>query len=318
MESFSKIPWECDFRTHPDKSPLVGLFIESRDHPLIEYALRNFSCMLPFASLYVMHSKQNMETIKRVIGAGTRVHLELLPDGFGELDCNILKLSPDLWSRFTKNFEKVLIFNVDTGIKHNSILRFMHYDYIGSAWNHFPVGDPRVFQGNGGFSLRSSWNTFRLAIENPCPVDNTKAVVMPEDVWYAIGFHTDESGRYKLPTREDCNLFSTEGNDIGGTLGFHDTEKYTPNTSNVYVVMDGPTRKLVDVISATVDDRYNVLPLVRLGVGPKCLRIFRQTDFGVPNGRVLEIVTKYEDREPRVFKIELEKGKLKNDIMIVQ
>ena len=155
MDAFSKVEWECDFCTHPTNSPLVGLFIESRDHPLIEYALRNFSCMLPFASLYVMHSKQNEATIKRVIGTGTRVHLELLPDGFGELDCNLLKLSPDLWSRFMKNFDKVLIFNVDTGIKHNSILRFMHYDYIGAAWNHYPVGDQRVFQGNGGFSLRS-------------------------------------------------------------------------------------------------------------------------------------------------------------------
>jgi len=319
MEAFSNVPWECDFRTHPAKSPLVGLFIESRDHILIDYALRNFSCMLPFASLYVMHSKENEATIKRVIGQGTHVTLELLPEGFGELDCNLLKLSPDLWSRFMKNYEKVLIFNVDTGIKHNSILRFMHYDYIGAPWNHFPTGDPRVFQGNGGFSLRSSWHTFRLAVENPCPVDNTKAVVMPEDVWYASGFYTGPlADRYKLPTRADCNLFATEGNDTPGTLGFHDTEKYNKNSKNVYVVMDGPTRKLVNVISAVIDDRHDVLKLVRLGVGPKGLRIFRQTDFGVGTDSVLEIVTKKEDREPRVFKLELIKGKLKEDVLIVE
>ena len=82
--------------------------------------------------------------------------------------------------------------------------------------------------------------------------------------------------------------------------------------------MDGPTRKLVDVIAATIDDKYNVLPLVRLGVGPKGLRMFRETEFGVPNAKMLEIVTKYEDREPRVFKLELVGGKLKNDILIVQ
>ena len=313
MDAFSKVEWECDFGTHPTNSPLVGLFIESRDHPLIEYALRNFSCMLPFASLYVMHSKQNEATIKRVIGTGTRVELELLPDGFGEIDCNLLKLSPDLWSRFMKKHDKVLIFNVDTGIKHNSILRFMHYDYIGSAWNHYPVGDSRVFQGNGGFSLRSAWNTFRLAVENPCPVDNRQSVAMPEDVWYGACFATSTNGmKYRLPTREDCNLFSTEGNDIPGTLGFHDTEKYNKYSKNVYVIMDGPKQNLVSVISAVIDGKHDVSKLVRLGVGPRCLRLFRQTDFGVPNGCVLEIVTPND----RIFKLELVNGKLKEDVCI--
>lgn len=317
MDYFSKVQWECDFKTHPNKSPLVGLFIESRDHPLIEYSLRNFSCMLPFSALYIMHSKQNEATVKRVIGNGTHVTFELLPEGFGELDCNLLKLTPGLWSRFMKNYEKILIFNVDTGIKQNSILRFMHYDYIGAAWYHYPAGDPRVFQGNGGFSLRSSWHTYRLAVENPCPIDNTKAVVMPEDVWYASGFYLNPKPHYKLPTRLDCNLFSTEGNDIPQTFGFHDTEKYNKISKNVYVVMDGPTRKLVNVISAVIDGRYDVLKLVRLGVGPKGLRMFRQTDFGT-TGFQLQIVTKDGDREQRVFKFELNKGKLKDDVLIVK
>jgi hypothetical protein len=141
---------------------------------------------------------------------------------------------------------------------------------------------------------------------------------MPEDVWYAAGFYTGPLvDRYKLPTRADCDLFSTEGNDIPKTFGFHDTEKYNKNSENVYVVMDGPTRKLVNVISAVIDDRHDVLKLVRLGVGPKGLRMFRQTDFGC-EGCQLEIVTKKGDGEPRVFKLELVNGKLKDDVLIVE
>ena len=75
---------------------------------------------------------------------------------------------------------------------------------------------------------------------------------------------------------------------------------------------------LLNVISAVIDDRHDVLKLVRLGVGPKGLRMFRQTDFGVGTDSVLEIVTKKDDREPRVFKLELIKGKLKEDVLIVE
>ena len=125
-------------------------------------------------------------------------------------------------------------------------------------------------------------------------------------------FRSTNGMKYRLPTREDCNLFSTEGNDVPGTLGFHDTEKYNKYSKNVYVVMDGPKQNLVNVISAVIDGKHDVSKLVRLGVGPRCLRLFRQTDFGVPNGCTLEIVTPND----RIFKLQLVNGKLKDDVCI--
>lgn len=310
FKDFSETQWECDFLTHPYNSPLAGLFIESRDHPKIEYALRNFSCMLPFASLCILHSKENQETIVRIIGDCPNVYRKLLPDNFGEIDCNLLKLSPELWKN---NFKKILIFNVDTGIKHNSILRYLHYDYIGAPWNHFPTGDPRVFQGNGGFSLRDSEKTRQLAERYPCTIDNTQRVAMPEDVWYSHLFAT--LGGYTLPTREIAATFATEGNDIPETFGFHDTEKYTPETSNVYVIMDGPHRKLTHVCSAVIDDIHDVFPIVILGIGPKCLRLFKETDFGVC-GSKLKIILKNFFNNEREVTLDLLDGRLKDNICI--
>ena len=86
-EHFESQPWECDFWTHPRTSPLVGVLVESRDHPALGYALRNFSCMLPNASLCIFHSKENLETIKKIIGNAQDVRLVPLPEPFGRDEC---------------------------------------------------------------------------------------------------------------------------------------------------------------------------------------------------------------------------------------
>lgn len=272
MDAFKSQPWECDFKTHPVQSPLVGVLVESRDHPDLEPALRNFSCMLPYASLCIMHSEKNKKIILKILGSEpTNVRLIPLPEPFGRDECMALWTSESFWKNF-ENFYRVLIFNIDTGIRQNTILRFMHYDYIGAHWEHQPTPDPRVFQGNGGFSLRNPRIMAEICKEK-CPVPSC------EDIWVGWTLVNKVPGAVLPESRAVCAEFSTEGEDFYGTLGFHDTQKYTPKAYKVYTVADGPSRRLFDLRSATLDGR-DVTDLVRLGVGPNCLRIFNSIGKG--------------------------------------
>ena len=266
MDAFKAQPWECDFKTHPVESPLVGVLVESRDHPDLEPALRNFSCMLPYASLCIMHSEKNKKRILKILGSEpTNVKLIPLPEPFGRDECMALWTSENFWKNF-KNFSRVLIFNIDTGIRQNTILKFMHYDYVGAHWEHQPTPDPRVFQGNGGFSLRNPRIMAEICKEK-CPVPSC------EDIWVGWTLVNKVRGVVLPESRAVCAEFSTEGEDFYGTLGFHDTQKYTPKAYKVYTVADGPSRRLFRLDSATLDGR-DVTDLVRLGIGPNCLRVF--------------------------------------------
>ena len=290
---FESQPWECDFRTHPQGSPLVGVLVESRDHPALEYTLRNFSCMLPYASLAIWHSKENLKTIKKIIGNAPHVRLLPLPEPFGRDECMELWTSTKFWTKFLWH-ERVLIFNVDTGIKRNNILKFYKYQYIGSPWNHLPTGDPRVFQGNGGFSLRDPKLMYEIFKNHPPP----REMLSTEDVWVMhiiVTFYPNTV----LPTREVCTAFSTEGDDRPGTFGFHDTSKYTPDAKNVYTVDEGPSRRLLKIIKALHDD-VNILPKLQLGIGPRGLFIPKeQFEY------TLKIAIEKENREVREFNIKV-------------
>lgn len=272
FELFKNQNWEYDFRTHPKCAPLAGVLVESRNHPDLGYALRNFSCMLPFASLTIFYSDENLESIMNIIGPDTNIRLVKLPEPFGRPEWIRFSLSPNLWDQLL-DYEKVLIFNVDTGLRHNSILKFIRYDFIGAHWNHLPVRDPLVFQGNGALSIRNPKLMKEITEKYPCPTSWNL-----DDVWLVWHLVHKCPGSV-LPTKPTCAEFSTEGNDIDGTMGFHDTDRYTPGAWRVYELEDGPHRTLVDVRSATVDGR-DVTALVRLGVGPNGLRLFRTTELG--------------------------------------
>ena len=306
MDRFKDQNWECDFRTHPKKSPLCGIFIESRDHPDLEYALKNFSCMLPFASLAILDSNSNHEKILNIVGPDTNINFIKLKEPYGRMEYCQGNLNPEFWDPFL-GFDRVLMFFIDSGIRHNSILKFMHYDFIGAHWNHFPTGDPRVFQGNGGFSLRNPRIMQDITRKHPCP-DIENFLNGAEDVWFNHHL-VHYFPKAVLPTKPTCAEFSTEGNDIDGTMGFHDTERYTPGAWRVYQLADGPSRTLVNVVSADVDGR-DVTDLVRLGVGPNGLRVFTETPLGP--GDTLSIKT---DKDQFSYKIE--DGHLSDNIYIV-
>lgn len=272
-KEFISKKWECDFRTHPETAPLRGVLIETRDHPDLEYTLKNFSCMLPFASLTVFHSIENEKRLKQIIGAGTNVEFINVRKNFTRETWNAFMLRPDTWSRL-QDADRILIFNIDTGIRKNDFLRFMHWAYVGSPWNHFPTGDQRVFQGNGGFSLRDP-KLMKIIAECHGPPSHVvpDPNVFPEDVFFAS--HCVYRGAC-MPTWAQANQFSTESNEAPDVVGFHDGAKYCPVSDILYSGHEGPSRRLVSITRAQADS-HDVTALVRIGIGPSCLRIGRGT-----------------------------------------
>lgn len=264
FSDFKNVEWECDFRTHPARAPLEGVLIETRPDPDLRYALRNFSCHLPWAALTVLGSKENFQMIHDVIGPGTNVRvLELGLEGPFTLEkFNSFLTRPEFWDQF--HGPKVLFFMTDTGLRKNDVLRFLKYDWIGSPWHHFPVGDPRVFQGNGALSIRNP----RL-LKWCC--QNFQRGHLSEDVFFAACLAL-ACGAATLPTRTEATKFSMEGTVYPDTFGFHNTHSYITESDTVWGGHEGPKRRLVKVHEARADG-HDVTALVRLGIGAECLRI---------------------------------------------
>ena len=264
FESFSSLPWEHDFKTHPAKAPLEGVFIETRCQPEIRYALANFSCHLPYAALTILCSDENRDFIYEIIGKDTNIRVldNPIKGPFTMEKQNNMLTDPSFYKMF--NSEKLLFFMTDTGIRKNDILRFLKYDWVGAPWHHFPIGDPRVFQGNGAFNLRNAV-LCRLA------ASRAKRGHLPEDVFFAACFGT---GLVKacLPTRSEAVRFATESEEYPDVMGFHNTYTYRKTSDMIWSGYEGPTRRLFHVTEARADAE-DVTDLIRLGIGALGLRI---------------------------------------------
>ena len=264
FSAFKNENWTCDFRTHPEHAPLEGVFIETRPiYDDIKYALTNFSCHIPYASLTIVCSDDNIDIIKHIIGPDTHIRflkLNLEPP-FSLAKFDDLLTTPAFWSQF--HGDRVMFFMTDTGIRKNDILRFLKYDWVGAPWHHYPIGDPRVFQGNGALSIRNSKLLKEIS-------SKFKRGNFGEDVFFAAHLVLSIPDTV-LPCRSEAIKFSMEGTDYPDTLGFHNTQTYRKE-SVAWTGYEGPSRRLVKIESATADG-HDVSDLIRIGIGAKCLRI---------------------------------------------
>jgi Protein of unknown function (DUF5672) len=264
FDVFKSVQWEHDFKTHPARSRLEGVIIETRRHPDMRYALENFSCHFPWAALTIMCSDENKDFIYEIIGHDTNIHVINFPlnGQFTIAKFSDVLAGPDFWENFSS--ERVLFFMTDTGIRKNDILRFFKYDWVGAPWHHFPIGDPRVFQGNGAFSIRNP-RLCRLAAARARPGH------LAEDVFFSACFGT---GLVKacLPTRSEAVRFATESEEYPDVMGFHNAQTYRKTSDMIWSGYEGPTRRLFHVTEARADDE-DVTDLIRLGIGARGLRI---------------------------------------------
>jgi len=123
---------------------------------------------------------------------------------------NKLLTSAQFWDRLP--FDKVLIFQEDSGLLKNGIKKFLKFDYIGAAW-----GWNQEYPGNGGLSLRTT-----KVMRDIC--ENFTHNGMNEDHWFCKIMFENKIG--KLATIEEADTFSIEQKYLFGSLGYHGIRNY--------------------------------------------------------------------------------------------
>jgi hypothetical protein len=129
-------------------------------------------------------------------------------------DYNAIMTSVDFWKSLL-HYNRVLIFQHDSGLLRNGIEEFLEYDYVGAPWTFQLKG------GNGGLSLRNP----AIMIKTIETIQYNEATHGNEDVYFSN--HIERIGG-KLAPRDVCFRFSCETIYREGTLGYHAIEKYLP------------------------------------------------------------------------------------------
>lgn len=230
---FYSKPWQPNFSLHPyvTESPLECVIIEPRSHANLKAAIHNMSCMLPYASLTILHSKDNEAFIKDHVFEGQvyeNINMRCFTESnINKYEYNEMLCSPEFWSQFASH--RVLFFQTDSGMRYNRILRFMQYDYIGAPWHWQIYGDTNIQIGNGGFSLRNPrimQDISRSFVRNSNYHDKTLGE--PEDIFFARTLvHINDA---QLPSYNEASMFSVEHNIHEDPMAFHQAYSFHPQS----------------------------------------------------------------------------------------
>lgn len=113
-------------------------------------------------------------------------------------------------------YDKVLIFQHDSGLISYGIDEFLQWDYIGAPWKFQEHG------GNGGLSIRSCEAMLWCIDQKPW-----NESLGNEDVYFS---NLLLNSPFKLAPREECEKFSVESIYKENTIGYHAIDKYlTPH-----------------------------------------------------------------------------------------
>jgi hypothetical protein len=125
------------------------------------------------------------------------------------IDYNKLLTNPSFWDHI--EYDRVLIFQHDSGLLKSGIEEFLKWDYIGAPWKFQKHG------GNGGLSIRNPKVMFNICqkfkYNHECN----------EDVWFC---NKMKELNMNIAPREVCSMFSVESIYKTGTLGYHAMDKY--------------------------------------------------------------------------------------------
>jgi hypothetical protein len=118
-------------------------------------------------------------------------------------------------------YDRVLIFQHDSGLLKTGIEEFLEWDFIG-AWIRNIPGCM-----NGGLSIRNPKVMFEICVKHPY---KGMGVHGNEDIYFCNKMR--ELG-YKLPDKETCNKFSVETEFELGSVGYHAIDKYHNNYKEI-------------------------------------------------------------------------------------
>lgn len=291
--------WEPNFSRHPPTSLLEMVIVEPRKHECLAGVLSNMSCLLPNAMLTIFHSQENEEMVKSIVkksSGDTDNYVRTIPTFVGNIDRDAysqLLSSPEFWKQLIA--PKILIFQTDTAMRYNGILRFMQYDYIGAPWLG-PVlhENPHIRIGNGGFSLRTRALMEDIVLKHPvAPPPTTN--ILPEDVYF--GNHIPTYNHANIPTVEDAAWFSLEYIQHPSPMACHKawtfqahSEDYIRSLLTTNLAPTKPTTN-IQILDAWVEREnggicraYDIVSWLRLGISTDGLFL--------PQGTVIDCIEK--------------------------
>jgi hypothetical protein len=153
-------------------------------------------------------AKKAIEEHKPFIPKGWQI-INIVPNYKTMIDYNKLLTNPSFWDHI--EYDRVLIFQHDSGLLKSGIEEFLKWDYIGAPWKFQEHG------GNGGLSIRNPRVMFNICqkfkYNHECN----------EDVWFC---NKMKELNMNIAPREVCSMFSVESIYKTGTLGYHAMDKY--------------------------------------------------------------------------------------------
>ena len=331
--------WVPNFDNHPQHlhSLLEMVIVEPRNHECLAGALSNMSALLPNAALTIIHSKENEELIQSIVKpSNANNHVRMIPTFAGNIDRDAyskLLMTPEFWK--TLSAPKTLIFQTDTAMRYNGILRFMEYDYIGAPWLGPVCNNPQVRIGNGGFSLRSRAFMEDIVHKHPYQRVYPNAVYPPpEDVYFGNHIHLYNDAR--IPSIEDAAWFSLEYIRHSNPMGSHKAwtfdahpKEYIQSVMTSNIASPKPITQ-VKVVDAWIEDEtghinytYNLKKWLSLGIstdglfapqGTLLTCIEKDTFPGYK--KYLKIHAKLDDDESRLYTVRLHHNRISEDLRI--
>lgn len=204
----------------PAQSDRLAIIVDTRDELFLLHVIRiaiHHLAPKGFSFLFV-HGTENAVFAKTLI-APLGVSLRELP---------VPHLTPTLYSELLAHrpfwddlkSEHVLLYEMDTFIRHGNIEPFLEYDYVGAPWkpSQCPWVTSKSRVGNGGLSLRRRSAMLRCLDTRSPRYDSS------EDVFFA---QTCEDLLY-LPSIDVARSFAVETWEHPDPLGFHKPWLYLP------------------------------------------------------------------------------------------
>lgn len=293
FNDFLNKDWDYDFNTHiknDENCPLECYLHEHINKKESINVLNNLSHMLPYSALTIHCSDINYEFLcNHVKNENNNVTIKnSIPTSRTLDEYNYHMTNPDFWNSFKS--KKVLIFQTDSAILQNNILKFMEYDYVGAPWLYNPCNVDDIHIGNGGLSLRNPVICAEICKKYTIPRG------FPEDVFFSKNFYYCEHAN--LPNFNEAMEFSAETIPSIGTFGMHKVygynQKYVVNKIfNVSTKKNKSPKILEAKIICDNDIIYsndNLIKWLNLGIGndglfiPKNTIIPYDTNYGLYAG----------------------------------
>ena len=213
MDTYDQVR-SLDLSHIPQHSDFCAVIIEPREHPHLEYAIRNVMHFLGEGwSLYIVGSRANRAYIEKIVGGIGALSISILDvDNLSREEFRAMRKSASYWQSIPG--KKLLCFEIDALMCKPGINEFTHFDYIGAPWAPLYAVSDVVRVGNGGLSLRD-----KQAMIDMC-IRGKPRVIPSEDSFFSIQLHLHKD-EYKLPDVETAMTFSVESLYYPAPLGVH-------------------------------------------------------------------------------------------------